>query len=81
MGYPSRSMEDNGTEGDLNYWTLLPKFQRRRILVCFLEIIFMILSLVKNVVPLCPCPKSVTEETKVKTFELIPLAEKNLKTA
>jgi hypothetical protein len=42
MDHPSRNMEDSVAEGELNCGVQFKSIQRRRILVCCLEIIFVI---------------------------------------
>jgi hypothetical protein len=40
--HTSRNMKDSGAEGDLNWGCCLKRFQRRRVLVCDLQTLFVI---------------------------------------
>lgn len=57
----------------MNVGALLKKFQRRRNIVCCLEI-FLVNILMKKVVSFCYCPKSLPK-AKAKSFGSILLTE------
>jgi hypothetical protein len=72
MGHPQRSTGDSGAESYLNLGAWFKRFQKRRLLVCCLEIVPKIL--VKNMAAFCHCPKSL-HEAEAKRFGLIALTK------
>ena len=74
MDHPSRSMEDRGSEIDLNCRTQVKKFQRKIMISLWLKD-HSCGILVNNVAAFCLCP-NIVPEAKLRSFGLIVLAEK-----
>ena len=71
-GHPSRSLEDNSAESCMDYRGLDEEVIEGNISICARILFCDILA--KYVVVFCPCPKNLPE-VKLKSFELISLAE------
>ena len=72
MGHPSRSMEDSGAEGDLNYGGLAQEISEKNFSTLPRDHSCDIL--VKFGAAFCPCLKSLPE-VKMKRFRLILLTK------